>query len=63
MVGNLICGKNKQFQISHCIASHLSENKVVWQEVEDCEERVQSNLRGYLRWEPLLHLLSLTLLT
>ena len=40
----------------HYMTSHLSENKDVWLEVEDCEERVQSNLRGYLRWEPLLPL-------
>ena len=46
--------------IPYYIASHLSENKGVWLEVEGCEGRVQLNLRGYLRSEllPLLLLLS-----
>ena len=42
--------------IPYYIPFHLSENKGVWLEVEGCEEREQSNLRGYLRSE-LLHLL------
>ena len=48
-------GRKKYFlYMMFHIASHLSENKVVWQEVEDYEERVQSNLRGYLQSELLL---------
>ena len=60
-MGLEICGVHKKYfwQSPFCIyiASHLSENKVAWQEVEDYEERVQSNLRGYLRSELLLPLL------